>query len=102
MAVVLGGAAALDQQQGAQRAAAVGAHHLAAHAGVERVLRRPPLMELRLHVEQRMHDPWRLWLEREGALGIVERLRLVALAQRLGDQAAQAEEGHLLVRRASP
>ena len=52
---------------------------------------------LRLHVEQRMHDPRRLRLQREGALGIVERLRLVAVAQRLGDQAAQAEEGHLLV-----
>ena len=93
----LGGAAALDQQQGAQGAAAVGGHHLLAHAGLERLLRRLPLAGLRLHVEQRMHDPRRLRPEREGALGIVERLLLVAVAQRLGDQPAQAEEGHLVV-----
>ena len=36
-------------------------------------------------------------LQLEGALGIGQRLGLVALAQRLADQAAQAEEGHLLV-----
>ena len=70
---------------------------LGAQAGVERRLRVLPLADLGLHVEQRVHDPRRLRPDLEGALGIVERLHLVAVAQRLGDQPAQAEERHLVV-----
>ena len=97
IAVAFGGAAALDQQQRFQRAALVGGDDLAPLAGLERLLCRLPLADLGLHVEQRMHHPRRLRLQLEGALGIGQRLGLIALAQRLADQAAQAEEGGVLV-----
>src|SRR5471030_2136134 len=44
-----------------------------------------------------MHHPRRLRPDLEGAFGIVERTHLVAVAQRLRDQPAQAEERHLVV-----
>ena len=97
LSVSFGGAAALDQEHRLQRAALVGGDDLAPLAGLERLLRRLPLADLRLHVEQRMHHPRRLRLQLEGALGIGQRLGLIALAQRLADQAAQAEEGRVLV-----
>jgi hypothetical protein len=60
VALAFGLAAALHQQQRLQRAALVGRHHARAQARFERLLRGFPLTDLRLHVEQRMHDPRRL------------------------------------------